>query len=183
MINSNPPSLPGLKNPHRIFQGRRFAIYSGEITRAGNEHVSREMIFHPGAVLILPIIDKDRLVMIRNNRFAVGEVLWELPAGTLEPDEMPQKTAERELIEETGYQSSKVEPLFDFYTTPGFCNEVMYCFVATDLQFIGQKLEETEEIQVEIMEWSQVLSMIANGTIRDGKTIAALLYYQTFSKK
>lgn len=167
-----------LNSAQCVFRGSRFSVYSGVL--AENESIKKDIVIHPGAVTILPILDESHVVLIRNERFAVSERLWELPAGTIEPDEKPIDTAKRELIEEIGYQTSHITPLCEFYTTPGFCNERMYTFVAEKLHFVGQKLEETEKITTEILSWKDVLQMVKNGTIKDGKTIATILYYQTF---
>ncbi len=169
------------KDSQRVYHGVRFDVYGMELPTKSGRKIRRELIVHPGAVVILPILDDDRIVMIRNERFAIGQTLWELPAGTLEPNEPPKVTAGRELIEETGYQANVIEPLFSFYTTPGFCNELMYAFVAKDLKHIGQKLEESEKITVEALSWKEVLTLIQDGILCDGKTIATLLYYKTFN--
>jgi ADP-ribose pyrophosphatase len=107
----------------------------------------------------------------------VGETLWELPAGTLEPKEHPQETAARELIEEIGYEAGQLEFLTTFYTTPGFSNERMFAYVGKDLKFVGQDLDETEKITVEKRSWNEVLKMMANGEIHDGKTLTTLLFF------
>jgi ADP-ribose pyrophosphatase len=122
-------------------------------------------------------LDGGRLVMVRNHRIAVDAELWELPAGTLEPPEDPEQAARRELEEETGYRPGRVRRLGEFYTSPGFCDELMRVFVAEDLQFIGQRLEGGERIEAEILAEAQALAMIDDGRIRDGKTIAGLLMW------
>lgn len=167
-------SLP-LENYQRVFKGKRFDVYTLDLNKR-----KRELIIHPGAVVIVPILDKDHLIMIRNQRFAVGKELWELPAGTLEPNESPLETAGRELIEETGYKAGKITELTHFYTTPGICNELMYAYLATDLTPGKQALEDTEQITVEIVSWQKALQMARDGIIIDGKTLAALLFYQAF---
>jgi ADP-ribose pyrophosphatase len=166
-----------MKNIKKVFEGTRFAVGVIEILGRNKKKISREMVIHPGAVVILPIFDINKIILIRNERFAVGKTLWELPAGTLESEESPLETASRELVEETGYESINIKPLITFYTTPGFCNEIMHAFVATDLIFVGQQLEDSEKIEPEIVEWSQALAMIQSGEICDGKTITTLLYY------
>lgn len=156
----------------KLFTGVRFSVY---------KKGKGEFIAHPGAVVILPVL-QDQVILIRNERFAVGETLWELPAGTLEPNEEPAVTAARELIEETGYKAKNIELLTTFFTSPGISNELMYAYAAQDLEEVGQNLDEEEKITVEILPWEKVMQMVRDGAVRDGKTIAALLYYACFKK-
>lgn len=176
------PKLPTFNESQKVFSGTRFDVASVQIDGKKGNKIQREVVLHPGAVVILPLLDPEHLVMIRNRRFAVGKELWELPAGTLEPKEPPLETAKRELIEETGYQAAEMNPLTVFYTTPGFCNEVMYGYVASGLSYVGQALEETEQIIVEIVSWQSALSMVKEGTIVDAKTLTTLLFYNTFAR-
>ena len=169
-----------LKDFKRVFQGAQFDVRVTELSCASGKTVTREVVIHPGAVVVLPIVDSNTIIMIRNERFAVGETLWELPAGTLEPEEPPEETAKRELIEETGYRCEQLHPLTTFYTTPGFCNETMVAYVAEGLSFVGQNLDDDEEITVEPLKWDDILKMIRGNEIRDGKSLAALLYFNTF---
>lgn len=165
----------------RLFDGVKFSVDKVELTTKDGQQVTREAVVHPGAVVVLPILDDGRIVMIRNHRFVVGEELYELCAGTLEPNEDPAVCAGRELIEETGYEAGSIEPLCDFYTSPGFCNERIHAFVARDLKHVGQQLEATEHIIVEPLPLADVLAMTKDGRICDGKTIATLLYHTTFN--
>lgn len=165
----------------RVFDGVKFSVDRIELTSAdGATTHTREKVTHPGAVIVLPVLDDGRLVLIRNQRFVVGEELIELCAGTLEPGEPPIECAARELIEETGYKSGKLTPLTKFYTSPGFSDELMYAFLATDLTEVGQQLEPTEDIAVERFSPADVTAMIERGEITDGKTIATMLYWQAF---
>jgi ADP-ribose pyrophosphatase len=132
------------------------------------------MVAHPGAVAIVPLLAPDQVVLIRNYRFTVDQELLELPAGTLEPPEPPIVCAARELEEETGYLAGRLEPLCEFYTSPGFTNERMHVFVATDLKPGAQKLEASEQIRVEVLPLAEALEATADGRIVDAKTIAAL---------
>ena len=168
------PFSSSLKDSKLVFRGTRF-----EVRSLGK----RDVVIHPGAVVILPLLDDEHILMIKNERFAVGETLWELPAGTLEPREHPDATASRELVEETGYEAKKIEPLTNFYTSPGICNERMFAYIAQDLSYVGQKLDETEKITVEVVEWKKIREMIRNGEIHDGKTLTTLLFYLSFLKK
>ena len=140
--------------------------------------VCREVVRHPGAGLVVPWLGTDRVVMVRNYRIAVDEHLLELPAGTLESGEDPQHAAARELEEETGYRPGRIRPLGEFYTSPGFADELMRVFVAEDLRFVGQRLEPGERIEVETIRGRDVGAMIEDGRIRDGKTIAGLLMWE-----
>ena len=139
--------------------------------------IRRDIVRHPGAVLIIPRLADGRLVMIRNYRIAVEESLLEFPAGKLESGEPPDRAAARELEEETGYRAARIEPLAEFFTSPGFADERMHAFLADGLTEVGQRLEAGEQIQVEILAEAQVLAMIDDGRIRDGKTIAAMLIW------
>ncbi len=161
-----------LRESKVAYSGSRINVNTIKI----NNH-TKEAVIHPGAALILPIVDDDNIIMIKNYRFVVDETLWELPAGILEPDEPPIETAKRELIEETGYRAKSIEPLTTFYTTPGICDEIMHAYVAKDLEFVGQNLDEFEEIEVVIVSWTKVKGMINHGEIMDGKSLLALLYY------
>lgn len=175
--------IPTFQEGKLAFQGIRFDVRTVKIPGRSDTTIERDVVVHPGAVIILPILDNTHIIMIRNERFAVGKELWELPAGTLDTSESPIEAAKRELIEETGYQTKSIQPLTSFYTSPGICNEAMYAFVATDLTFVGQALEESEKITVELISWKQTLQMIHEGVIVDGKTIATLLYYHVYNQQ
>ena len=161
-----------------VYAGRLFQVQvlSG-IDEAGRE-LRKEVVRHPGAVLVIPVLGEQTVVMIRNVRVAVGESLWEFPAGKLEPGEKPELAAGRELEEETGYRCGRLRKIAEFYTSPGFTNELMHTFVAEDLEFVGQRLEPGEEIAVEKVELRNALAMVHDGRLRDGKSIAGLLMWQ-----
>lgn len=169
-----------LKNSSLVYQGGRFDVRRSEFQTKTGDFKKYEAVIHPGAAIILPLLNHDSIVMIRNHRIAVGETLWELPAGTLEPNEEPVNTALRELAEETGYQADSIRLLTTFYSSPGISNEVMHAFVAENLHFTGQNLDAGEVITPEVLSWKQVLAMIQSGEIRDAKTLVTLLHYRTF---
>lgn len=176
--------LPDMfQNSPLIHKGERLDIHTVNLPGSTKDApIKRELIVHPGAVVILPMIDERHVVMIRNERYAVGETLWELPAGTLEPqEESIESCASRELVEETGYRSRSITKLIEFYSAPGFCTELLHVFVAKDLEHVGQELDECERITVEVTPIEQVVEMIQDNRIRDAKTIATILYYQTFT--
>ena len=163
-----------------VYQGVRFDVHAVEYPRRSGGVKRREVVAPPNAVVILPMLDDDTVVLIRNERFAVGQTLWELPAGTLEEGENPALCAARELVEETGYAAAQVERMIEFYSTPGFCTERLTAYLARDLTHKGQDLDETERITTEAAPLNRSIQMIRDNTIRDAKTIATLLYYQTF---
>ncbi len=161
----------------RLLSTPLFAVERRMYPRAGAEPIARDVIVHPGAVVILPILDNGRIVVIRNHRWTVERELCELPAGTLEPGEEPVETARRELEEETGYRAGVMTPLIEFFTSPGICTELMRAFVATDLTSVGQRLQGDERIVVEIVTVSEARRRLLVGEFCDGKTIAVLGTY------
>ncbi len=167
----------------RVFAGAKFAVDRLRLQTTDGKEALREVVVHPGAVVVLPLLDDGRVLMIRNHRFAVGETLWELPAGTLDAEESPAACADRELKEEAGYAAGRLDPLGAFYTSPGICTERMHAYLATELTSVGQDLEPTERIVVEPLAWDRVLEMARAGEIADGKTLVTLLRYQTFGTR
>lgn len=165
-----------------VFTGKRFSVVRMDLpNREGVGGTYRkEVVVHPGAAVILPMLDDAHVVMIQNERPIEDQPLWELPAGTLEPPELPEVSAGRELIEEAGYSAGKIELLTKFYASPGICTEMMYCYLATELTAVGQRLEPNEKIVVKVLPLVEAIQMIRDGRIIDGKTVATLLYYQTF---
>jgi len=163
-----------------LFQGARFTVRGVSLAKRSGGAMTREVVQPADAVVVLPMLDADTVVLIRNERFAVGQTLWELPAGTLEAGEDPALCAGRELLEETGYEASEISRLIEFYPTPGFCTELLTAFLARELVFKGQDLDETERITTEAVPLNESIQMVRDNRIRDGKTIATLLYYQTF---
>ncbi|MHC4995999.1 MAG: NUDIX hydrolase [Planctomycetota bacterium] len=171
-----------IESRQTVFTGVKFTVEALKMRLPDGRRVDRELVVHPGAVVILGLLDDGRVVMIRNTRFAVGQTLWELPAGTLEPGEDPSLCAGRELIEETGYEATSIEKLCEFYATPGICTELMHAYVATGLRFVGQDLEETEQIEVCPVKMSELERMIEAGEVRDAKTLATVLRYRLVAR-
>ena len=167
-----------------VYDGKkvRLELHHLEDEETGRRH-KREVCLHPGAVVILPFVDPEHILMIRNRRYVVGETLVELPAGTLERGEDPMNCAGRELIEETGYVAGRLKPIGNYYTAPGILSEKMYAFAAYDLTRAQAALEEGEEIELAPASLDEAIGMIRFGEIKDAKTIATLLMYDRFKRK
>jgi len=158
-----------------IHRGARFDFELVTATTRDGATLRREVVRHPGAVVVLPLLSDGRIALIRNRRIAVEKDLWELPAGTLEPGEDPARCAARELEEEAGYEAGRIEKIGAFYTTPGMTDELMRAFLATDLREVGQRLEADEQIEVHTVDIPEAFRMIADGELMDAKSMLALL--------
>jgi ADP-ribose pyrophosphatase len=174
---------------HRLVE--RQVLYNGKKVRLELHHLddedtgkrlTREIVVHPGAVVVLPILPDGRVLLIRNRRYTIGTILLELPAGTLEKNEDPINCAGRELLEETGYIAGRLKPIGNFFTSPGILTEKMYAYVAYDLEQSHTALEEGEEIEPQPTRLEDAVRMVGRGEIIDGKTIATILLYQNFHR-
>jgi len=163
-----------------LFQGKRFAVHELQTTLADGQPYRKEVIRQPGAVVILPLLDPQTVVMIRNHRLTIGQTLLELPAGTMEADEAAETTAHRELLEETGYRAGKLEYVQSFFAAPGNCDEEMFLFVARDLEAGDPAREAGEQIENEPLPWVEIERRLREGEIHDAKTLIGLLHYRAF---
>lgn len=164
-----------------LYSGKKIRLELHHIRseQDGSRHV-REICVHPGAVVILPLLDDKTVLMIRNYRYTVGEYLLELPAGTLEPQEDPINCAGRELLEETGYLADRLRYIASIYASPGILTEKMHIFVATGLNAQQAEPDEGEQIELQPMGLEDCIEAIRTGQIVDSKTIATLLMYDRF---
>ena len=150
-----------------------------QIQTASGRRVERELIRHPGAVVIIPSLADGRLILIRQLRVATGGKIWEFPAGTLEKGELPSQCAVRELQEETGWKPGRLKKLIEFYPTPGISTEIMYLFLADRLcESNTHQPDADEELQVAYFTATQIENMIKRHRIIDGKTLLGFLLYQ-----
>jgi ADP-ribose pyrophosphatase len=163
-----------------IYKGPVFGIRRDELIEPGGVHKSREMITHPGSVVVLPILANGKVLLIRQYRHAARQFLWELVAGRIDEGESPRKAAARELIEETGYRAKRFRNLMDFFPTPGFLEEKMFILVADGLTEGVATPEEDEKIVSRAYSRKELEQMIQKRIIRDGKTISGLLFYFRF---
>jgi len=159
-----------------VYNGKILKVSRNEVLIPNGKRAVREILQHPGSVVLAGILDDGRLLMIRQFRLSAGKVLWEIPAGTIEEGEKPEDCAVRELKEETGYTAESMKLLFRCYPTPGYSTEVMHCFLATSLTRHRRELDEDEVISVKPTALEAVFRMIASGEIIDAKTIAVVSY-------
>ncbi|MGH2668040.1 MAG: NUDIX hydrolase [bacterium] len=160
-----------------IYEGRVIRLVR-EVLEVGGHRFTRETIRHPGAVVVVPALGRSRILFVRQYRRAVGRVLLELPAGTLEPGERRDACARRELQEETGWRARRLRRLGRFYAAPGFLSEEMTIFLATGLRPGTAHPEPDEPVRPVVFTLRQALAKIRSGAIRDAKTIIGILFAQ-----
>jgi ADP-ribose pyrophosphatase len=163
-----------------LFRGRVFTLKRDRVAEPSGIVVTRDMVAHPGSVVVLPLLGDGRIVLIRQYRHAVGQFLWELVAGHKEPNESAAAGAHRELLEETGYTARRVRKLLEYYPSPGLLGERMDIFLAEGLTKGKAQPEEDEKISQRIVTLREAEKWVRSGKIRDGKSIAGLLYYARF---
>jgi ADP-ribose pyrophosphatase len=164
-------------SPDLLLQTRKFRVERVYFSDASGQPQTKEVIRHPGAVAILPILNDGRLCLIRNLRRTVGETLIEVPAGTLDPGEATEQCARRELAEETGFVAGIVRSLGWFYISPGILDERIHLFLATQLSQQSPNLMPDEQIENFLVSLDDALTMIDSGEIHEAKTMVALLRY------
>lgn len=158
----------------RVYQGRVVSLRVDTVRLRHGGTAPREVVEHAPCVCIVPV-EHGRVLLVRQYRKAVGETLLEVPAGGIDPEEKVQPAAARELLEETGHTATHFERLTSFWTSPGFCTELMHAFLATGLTAGQQQQEEDEDITVEWVPLGDVSRLISEGVVRDAKSIVALL--------
>ena len=147
------------------------------ITEPGGITAEREVVRHPGSVVILARSDDGRIVLVRQYRYPAKQFLWELIAGGLEPGERPVAAGRRELLEESGYRARRVRPLFDFFPSPGILTEKMFLVEATGLTLSKAQPDPDEKIEVGHFTPAQIMKMVKLKQIHDAKTLVGLLWY------
>jgi len=166
-----------------LFRGRKIQVALDTETHPDGQTVTRDVVLHPGAAAILPIVDSDHVCLLRNHRPITGATLWEIPAGTLEPGEPPESAAVRELAEETGYRAQEWTKLAEFFPSPGVLNERTHLYVATKLAPGEMRLERDEDLEPRTIAWEQAIGWALDGTIVDAKTLIAILLWDRVGRR
>ena len=172
---SDDPASARVLHHRRVHAGKVLDLDVDEVLEPGGVKGLREVVRQRGSVAALPVLDDGRVVLVRQYRYAVDALVWELPAGRRDPGETPEQGALRELEEEVGLRAATLEPLLTFWTTPGFCDEVMHLFRATGLTPVPPRPEADEKIEQATFTLDEAMAMVKRGEIREGKTLVALL--------
>lgn len=157
-----------------LHEGRIFKLVRENVTLENGVTIDLDIIHHPGASAIIPLTENNTLLMIKQYRHATRGFIWEIPAGTLDPDETPLQCAKRELIEETGFSAKAWQKLGETTPLPGYSDERIHIFLATDLTPASQDLDMDEIIHVHRVSFDDAVEMVHRGEIEDGKTISGL---------
>jgi ADP-ribose pyrophosphatase len=165
---------PEVLSSEEIFRGKLIEVVRDTVREGGKTYV-REVVRHPGGAGIVAYFDDGTVALVSQYRHPTVRYLLELPAGKLDPGERPEETAARELEEELGVVAGRMEQLSEFYTTPGFCAEKLWVFLATDLRETAHHHEDDEIIEIVRVPFTRALEMIASREIEDAKTIIGLL--------
>jgi ADP-ribose pyrophosphatase len=164
-----------------IYKGRVFELRHDRVSEPDGVLTERDIIVHPGSVVVLPVFPDGTALLIRQYRHAAGDYLWELVAGSMDkPGESPLAAAKRELMEEAGYAARRYRKMLDYFPSPGLISERMHIFLATELTAGTAHPEDDERIEPRRFKWAEIDRMMQNGAIRDGKSLAGLLYYLRF---
>jgi len=162
--------------------GRAVGFRIDEVRLPNGKRGIREYLTHPSAVAVIPIVDRKRILMVRQYRHPVREITWEIPAGKLDPNESILTCVRRELEEETGFKARVYKKLISFWPTPAFSNEVIHIFVAKNLTKGRTNPDEDEFVKAKAWPLEEVFSLIRRGKIKDSKTIIAILAYTSFPR-
>ena len=168
---------PQVLSSQIVYEGKVFGIRRDEVIEPTGVRTTREMITHPGSVVVLPVLPDGRVLLIQQYRYAARQYLWELVAGRMDGGETPEQGAARELKEETGYTAKKLKVFLEFFPTPGFLEEKMYLLLAEGLTPGEATPEDDEKIIAKAYTHKQLEEMLRKKKLRDAKTIAGILYY------
>ena len=157
-----------------LHQGRVFKLIRENATLDNGVTTDMEFVEHPGATAIIPMLNESRILLLKQYRHPLRKYIWEIPAGTIDPQESVINCAKRELIEETGYSANQWQKLGEITPVPGYSDERIHIYLATELQTAEQDLDRDEIINIHEVDYSEALEMIKTGKIQDAKSIAGL---------
>ena len=157
-----------------VYQGKFIELHSDQVILPNGRSTSREYLEHPGSVAIIPVLDDDRLILVKQFRYPINEVLLEIPAGKMDPGETPETSARRELVEETGFHPGELIHLLSFWTSPGFCNEKLHLYLARKLEPCLTNKDKDEFVEVVVCSKSELDEILKSNELIDGKTALAL---------
>jgi ADP-ribose pyrophosphatase len=164
-----------LLESEKIFKGAIFDVERDKLRAENGMEIIREVVRHPGGAGALPVFDDGRVALVKQYRHPARRELLEIPAGKIECGETPEICAAREVEQEIGFRPGRIEKLLEFYSTPGFCEEKLYVYVATDLIPSSQALDHDEFVEVVYLPFAEAVKMAECGEIEDSKTIIGLL--------
>ncbi|HEX6730023.1 MAG TPA: NUDIX hydrolase [Pyrinomonadaceae bacterium] len=173
-MSDQQPEAPKIVDSTKVFTGRVFSV-TVDTVQEGKVIYQREVVHHPGSAVIIPVFADDTVALVKQYRHPAVRYLLEAPAGTLNDLESPDVGAARELEEELGLIAGRLEKLSEFFVSPGFCEEKMWVYLATELTTATQRLEDDEILEVVRIPFSQALEMVTDGEIEDAKTIIGLM--------
>jgi len=173
-MSTRDQELPRVLNSRQVFDGSVFDVTVDTI-QEGELIYQRDVVRHPGSAVIVPVFADGTVALVKQYRHPAVRYLLEIPAGTLDEGEKPEVGAARELEEELGVVAGKMEKLSEFFVSPGFCEEKMWVYLATELTETSQRLDEDEVIEFVRMTLTEALEMISDGEIEDAKTIIGLM--------
>lgn len=163
-----------------VFKGPVFSVRRDKVSEPSGVKATRDVIAHSGSVVVMPVLDGGKIVLIRQYRYAARQYLWELVAGRIDAGENVKQAAARELIEETGLRAKKMRQFLDFWPSPGFLEERMFVLLAEGVTQGEAAPEEDEKIEMKAFTRAELKEMLKNGVVRDAKTISSLLFYFRF---
>jgi ADP-ribose pyrophosphatase len=159
----------------RVYTGRIFSVDVDDVEEPDGVRAQREVTRHVGSVGVLALTADDEVVLVRQYRYPVDALVWEIPAGRRDPGESPEAAARRELEEEAGLRAARIEPLTTYLTSPGFCDETMHLFRATQLEPVPPRPDPDERIEVARFPFAKAHAMTLSGELCEAKTLLALL--------
>ena len=170
------PSQARVLKSKSIFRGRVIELKVEQVVEPGGIRTTREIVCHPGSVVIVPHLPDGRIIMVRQYRHAAKQSLWELVAGGMEIGETPRQSAQRELREETGYRARVVTPFLEFFPSPGVLSEKMHLVEAHGLTLSKGEPDQDERLEIGAFTVDELLKMVRRKKIRDGKSLVGILW-------